>query len=1175
MDRFLVVPFSFRVVTALAVNRFGWYMRIKINRLALKFVLIYLVVACAAILSCTAWLDRGLITAHQIVLAELLKDLVLAVSSAGFMAWSWKFMARGSEGKGLPTAEPLSPLADSVRKDQEGPGRENEAKFRAIFNNSALGTAIVEPNGTISMVNDAYCRASGYTREQVVGKSWQQTVVPEERERLTEYSRRRLANAKDAPAEYEFRYRHANGHTRYAEMAVALIPESNQTIAAMLDITERKRQSERLSRLNECFIGLGVSPEENIQHLVDFCSEMSQAACALYNRLQDGRLRTIAWKAPADFSLKDMEESHLCAEVIQQNTGRPVVIRDLPATAYARTEPNINRFGLKTYIGVVVRCRELAVGSLCLAYQTDVVPDEEMLKLLCIMAKGVGIQEECKQVQKRLLESEHRYRDLFENITEGFAFCQMVFEEGRPIDFAFLAVNQMFTTQTGLEGVAGKRATEVIPGIRENDPELFAIFGRVAATGKAERFERYFKALNLWLDASVYSNQPGCFVVIFDVITQRKLAEERLQMTATQLLEAQRIASLGSYDFNIGTGIWTGSEVLDQVFGITAPDYRRDLAGWLQIVHPEDRAELQRYLQEDVLRGRATFDRSYRILRRDDQQERWVHGLGKLVLDERGQLVRMVGVIQDITEHKQAEQRLSLQSSALSAAANAIVITDRHGRIEWVNPAFTKLTGYSAEEAVGSFPRVLKSGQHPPAFYASMWATILTGNVWHGALINKRKDGTLYHEEMTITPVPDAHGQIAHFIGIKLDVTERRQLDSRLQQAQKMEAIGALAGGIAHDFNNILSAIFGYLYLLQQEITANTEAQEAIAEILNASNRAKDLVQQILTFSRQREHKRELIQLETVIKEATKFMRASLPSSIKIDLHLPDDQPPVMADPTQIYQVIMNLATNALHAMEGRPGQLTISLETIQADEQFIKLHPGLKPIPYARLTVTDTGRGMDAKTLERIFEPFFTTKPLGQGTGLGLSVVHGIVCAHEGAITVYSEPGRGTTFNLYFPSEKRTQPLPVPAGSTELKGRGQKILLLDDEPALTNVLKRQLTRLNYQADSRNSAREAIELIRENPARFDLVISDLTMPEMNGLQVARALQELRADLPIVLVSGFTADLKIEDLRAAGICELVDKPISITVLAKVLTDILDGEVTPGRGEGSSDVPNSTN
>jgi signal transduction histidine kinase/ActR/RegA family two-component response regulator len=433
--------------------------------------------------------------------------------------------------------------------------------------------------------------------------------------------------------------------------------------------------------------------------------------------------------------------------------------------------------------------------------------------------------------------------------------------------------------------------------------------------------------------------------------------------------------------------------------------------------------------------------------------------------------------------------------------------------------------------------------------------------VWHGELINRHKNGRLYTEDMTITSVRGADGQIAHFVAIKQDVTERREFENRLQQAQKMEAIGTLAGGIAHDFNNILAIMFGNAGLLQRDLMENPSAQESINEILNAANRAKDLVQQILTFSRRREHNRQTIRLYTVVKEAVKFLRASLPANIKIETNLAAEAPRVLADPTQIYQVAVNLGTNALHAMEGQSGRLVVSLDTFQPDEKFIQAHPGIQPIPHARLTFADTGHGIDAKTLERIFEPFFTTKPVGQGTGLGLAVVHGIVQSHQGVITVESQPGQGTTFCVYFPARADAVALTDSPDVNFDPGHGEHILLLDDEPSLTLVFKLHLLRLNYQVTVSNNARETINLFRQNPAQFDLFITDLTMPEMNGLEVARQVHLIRPDLPIVLASGFAPDLTQMNLRDAGIRELLQKPVSLTTLNKLLARFFDKSVRP--------------
>jgi PAS domain S-box-containing protein len=529
--------------------------------------------------------------------------------------------------------------------------------------------------------------------------------------------------------------------------------------------------------------------------------------------------------------------------------------------------------------------------------------------------------------------------------------------------------------------------------------------------------------------------------------------------------------------------------------------------------------------------------------------------------DTLGNITEIIGFGNDVSERKLQQLQLQLQSRALSAAANAIVITDSLGRVEWVNPAFLKLTGYAEAEIVGRNIRILNSGEQSAEFYAGLWAVITRGEVWHGELTNRRRDGSVYREDMTITPVQNESGQIAHFIAIKQDVTERRQLDARLRQAEKMEAIGTLAGGIAHDFNNILAAMVGYAYLLQQGGVDPAAVNEHAGEILKAAERAKDLVQQILTFSRQREQTRQPLHLELVVKEALKFLRASLPAGVKLNVNLAAGLPSVLADPTQIYQVILNLATNSMHAMEGCKGILTVGVEAFTPDDDFLRTRPEARAATYVRLTVADNGRGIDAAIMGRIFEPFFTTKPLGKGTGLGLSVVHGIVQSHEGFISAESQPGRGTTFQLYFPAQTELPVLPTQDLTNLPPGNGEMILLLDDEPTLTRLLEQLLQRLNYQTVTCNDPRAAVALFRENPARFDLVITDLTMPDLNGVEVARQLREAQPAVRIILASGTHPEMDDENLWAAGIVEIVEKPVAADRLAHVLKRALAVDSLP--------------
>jgi PAS domain S-box-containing protein len=555
---------------------------------------------------------------------------------------------------------------------------------------------------------------------------------------------------------------------------------------------------------------------------------------------------------------------------------------------------------------------------------------------------------------------------------------------------------------------------------------------------------------------------------------------------------------------------------------------------------PEGHSDLKRLISVPVLENNQVVMLVGVGNKADDYVERDVNAVQHIA-----------NLVWRLTQRRREAAARARLATAIEQAAETVMITDTKGEILYVNPAFEKTTGYTRAEALGRNFRLLESDRQDEEFNRRLWDTLRRGEVWTGHFANQRKDGTFFEEEATISPIRNADGAVINYVAVKRDVTREVQLESQIRQTQKMEAIGTLAGGIAHDFNNILGAMFGFVHLLQLDTEGNAQAQESLEEILKACNRAKDLVQQILTFSRQREQKPQVIKLDTIVKEAMKFLRASLPAQIKIELNLDPAAPAVLADPTQIYQVTMNLATNALHAMEGQSGRLAVSLEPFSPDTAFLLAHRESKPMDYARLTVADTGRGMDAKTLERIFEPFFTTKPVGKGTGLGLAVVHGIVQSSGGLVTVESEVGRGSTFCLYFPSQPDMVMADAAPTPQAVRGQNQRILLLDDEPSLTLMLKRLLTRLNYQVNSSNSASEALGWCRENPAQFDLVLTDLTMPEMDGLEVARQIRSFRADLPVILMSGYSATVNADDLREAGVSELIEKPISSSALGAAM------------------------
>ncbi len=384
---------------------------------------------------------------------------------------------------------------------------------------------------------------------------------------------------------------------------------------------------------------------------------------------------------------------------------------------------------------------------------------------------------------------------------------------------------------------------------------------------------------------------------------------------------------------------------------------------------------------------------------------------------------------------------------------------------------------------------------------------------------------------------------------------ESLRIQAQLQQAQKMEAIGTLAGGIAHDFNNILSAVIGYTEIALADISEGTSQHRNLQEVLKAGSRARDLVKQILTFSRQTEQELKPVQINQIIRETLKLLRASLPTTVKISHDIQSDAA-VLADPTQIHQVIMNLFTNAAHAMRATGGQLKIDLTDVLLGGNFIEQHPYLSPGAYVKLTVTDSGHGMEKAILDRIFDPFFTTKDRGEGTGMGLAVVLGIVKSHGGTITVDSEPEKGSTFNVFLPiimqevdHDIRSKE-PVPTGT-------ERILFIDDEKSLVDLGQQILERLGYDVTIRTSSVEALELFMEQPDKFDLVITDMTMPNMTGDDLAARLMNIRADVPVILCTGYSERISRERAHELGIKEFILKPIVMRELAKTVRGVLDG------------------
>ena len=508
----------------------------------------------------------------------------------------------------------------------------------------------------------------------------------------------------------------------------------------------------------------------------------------------------------------------------------------------------------------------------------------------------------------------------------------------------------------------------------------------------------------------------------------------------------------------------------------------------------------------------------------------------------------------------EVDRRLRLLESALKATANAVVITDTAGTIEWVNPAFEAVTGYAFAEAVGHNPRdLVRSGHHDVAFYRAMWETLTSGLVWEGELTNRRKDGSLYVEEQTITPVRDGAGRITHYIGVKRDLTEQKRLQQQLQQAQKMEVVGRLAGGVAHDFNNLLTIINGTTELMLLDQPDTSPMKEELQDVLEAGERASRLTRQLLAFSRTQVITPSHVDLAEQVKGSAKMLGRLIGEDIHLQMEIDPSVGTTLIDPSQAEQVLLNLAVNARDAMpEG--GTLTISVGRTVVDRTTGTTHGLLSPGPYISLQVRDTGVGMAPDLLDRLFEPFFTTKHPGKGTGLGLATVAGIVDHCHGAIRVESAPGAGSTFTVLLPASDGAPAIPVDPAHLEHHGT-ETILVAEDEAALRSIAERILRRAGYDVITAASGPEALALAEQHPGPIHLLLSDVVMPDMSGLDLAERLTRTAPQLRVVLMSGYTNDPRLQAVGSSAICHFLPKPFTATeLLRRVRTALIEDPFT---------------
>jgi two-component system, cell cycle sensor histidine kinase and response regulator CckA len=523
-----------------------------------------------------------------------------------------------------------------------------------------------------------------------------------------------------------------------------------------------------------------------------------------------------------------------------------------------------------------------------------------------------------------------------------------------------------------------------------------------------------------------------------------------------------------------------------------------------------------------------------------------------------GSSERIVVSMHDITKRRRAEEERVRLMSAVEQAAETIVITDDKGIIEYVNPSFEKITGYSSEEAIGKNPRVLQGGEHDAAFYEVMWETLLRGEAWSGQFTNKKKDGSLYVEDATISPVRDASGKTINYVAVKHDVTERIKLENQFQQAQKMQSLGQLVGGVAHDFNNLLQVINGYAEIACSQLEPTHVAAESIEEITKAGGHASELVKQLLVFSRRQVIDPVRVDLSEEVGKSLKMLRRMIGENIEINFIARDNVDMVFIDKGQFHQVLMNLCVNARDAMPDG-GTLIIQTKTITIDSENLNAQMWARHGPHVLLSVSDTGCGMDQEICKQVFDPFFTTKEKGKGTGLGLSTIYGIVKQNNGEIEVHSELGKGTVFEIYLPviqSPSVDAPSQISERVIPSVGGTEMILVVEDDETIRNLSANTLRSAGYTVLTAKDGENAHQVFEEHADEIDCVMMDVVMPRMGGKEAMGKILKKRPALHYLFVSGYSPNVGHTNFIKEKGFHLLSKPYQADALLRKIRDVLD-------------------
>jgi two-component system, cell cycle sensor histidine kinase and response regulator CckA len=1051
---------------------------------------------------------------------------------------------------------------------------ETETTFRGLVENSPVGVFILQDDAFV-YTNPKLGDISGYGSDELNGgMRLIDLVIPEERDRVRD-SLEAMQRGEADSAWCTARVRNKDGALLDMEISggPTVIGSRTALVGTMLDVTER-RQGEALQRAQHQITELAST----LSNLPDFYAalhtilgELTYARnfyIALYDRESD-EISFPYYVDEIDVPPPTQRPGRGLTELVLR-TGRPLlatpeVFQKLVDQGEVELQggPSIDWLGVPLYrddrtMGVIV------VQS----YTRSVRFGPRDQEILTYISKHIAVAIDRKHTSQALRDSEEKYRTIFEGMGDGIL---MYDHEGKAISWNPSAQRILGETSAGMiYWATGKHLEDPVrsDGQRFSPPEMptmvtahtgmplnDVIIGFLAADGGRRWIEMNTRPLTRPGD-----HHPYALVATIADITRRTEAENALHQS--ELRFRSLVEAIPDWIWetdHLGRYVYASPKVTD-LLGVPPTEV---LGKRFQDILPPGDARRAGEEMARLMRTRRPFAAFQHTHARPDGRTVVLESSGVPVFDHQGTFRGYRGIDRDITARRQDEEELARLKMAVEQAAESIVITEPDARIVYVNPAFESVTGYSRSEVVGSTPNVLRSGAHGADFFENLWGSLKRGEVWSGRITNKRKDGTSIEEEMTISPVRDAAGNVVNFVAVQRDITRELEMERRLLQTQKMESLGQLAGGIAHDFNNVLGVIQGGLSLLKKKLPDPSLLRYTeVAEVAVA--RGADVAKRLLAFSREGQITLRPISLVDVVNEITSVLQHTIEKTIAIVTDVPDTIPSVEGDPGQLYQVLLNLCINGrdaiLDASEKNPdARITISACEVTGDHVRARFKDAAAE-SYVRISVSDTGSGIPDDVLSRMFEPFFTTKPIGKGTGLGLSVVYGIVQSHRGWIDVETAHGKGSSFHIYLEAAPEQTPVDHLASPSSIPSGSETILVVEDETALRELISELLMSFGYTVLQAADGAEGLETFSLNKDRIQAVITDMGLPRMSGQDMFEQMRKVDPNSRVILASGYLdPEMKIQ-LFNEGARAFVQKPYQPDEVLRILRGVIDGTYT---------------